>query len=93
MAEVVNTFIDNEMLTNQNSLTHLLDSDKENEDPILSIQPSLYCTMTDFINKMDSDSCTIMSFNCQSFNSKFSNIKLIIDLFAESNKPIQVMCL
>ena len=91
MAEVVNTFLDNETLTNQNSLTHLLDSDEENEDPILSIQPSLYCTMTDFKNKMDSDSCTIMSLNCQSLNAKFSNIKLIIDLFAESNKPIQVM--
>ena len=56
MVEVVNTFLDNETLTNQNSLTHLLDSDEENEDPILSIQPSLYCTMADFINKMDSDS-------------------------------------
>ena len=93
MAEVTNTFLDNEMLTNQNSLTHLLDFDEENDDPIHSIQPSLYCTMTDFINKIDSDSSTIMSLNCQSLNAKFSNIKLMIDLFAESNKPIQVLCL
>ena len=49
--------------------------------------------MTDFINKMDSHSCTIMSLNCQSLNAKFSKIKLMIDLFAESNKQIQVMCL
>ena len=93
MAEVTNTFLDNEMLTNQNSLTHLLDFDEENDDPIHSIQPSLYCTTTDFINKIDSDSSTIMSLNCQSLNAKFSNIKLMIDLFAESNKPIQVLCL
>ena len=93
MAEVTNTFLDNEMLTNQNSLTHLLDFDEENDDPIHSIQPSLYCTMTDFINKIDSDSSTIMSLNYESLNAKFSNIKLMIDLFAESNKPIQVLCL
>ena len=42
---------------------------------------------------MYSDYCTIMSLNYQSLNAKFSNIKLMIDLFAESNKPIQVMCL
>ena len=89
----INTFLDNETLTSQNSLTHLLDFDDENDDPIQSIQPSFYFTMTDFINKMDSHSCTIMSLNCQSLNTKFSKIKLMIDLFAESNKPIQVMCL
>ena len=42
---------------------------------------------------MDSDCCAIISINCQSLNAKFSNIKLMIDLFAESNKPFQVMCL
>ena len=93
MAEDINTFLDNETLTSQNSLTHLLDFDDEYDDPIHSIQLSLYCTMTDFINKMDSHKCTIMSLNCQSLNAKFSKIKLMIDLFAESNKPIQVMCL
>ena len=49
--------------------------------------------MTDFINKIDSDSSTIMSLNCQSLNAKFSNIKLMIDLFVELNKPMQVLCL
>ena len=93
MAEDINTFLDNETLTSQNSLTHLIDFDDENDDPIQSLQPSFYFTMTDFIYKMDSHSCTIMSLNCQSLNSKFPKIKLMIDLFAESNKPIQVMCL
>ena len=42
---------------------------------------------------MNPDSCTIMSLNCQSLNSKFSEIKLLLDKFAESEKPIHVLCL
>ena len=42
--------------------------------------------MTNFINKIDTDTCTIMSLNCQSLNVK-------LDVFAEFNKPIQVLCL
>ena len=93
MAEVINTFLDNEILTDQNSLTHLLDFDEESDNSINSIEPSLYYTMTNFINKIDTDTCTIMSLNCQSLNAKFSNIKLMLDVFAEFNKPIQVLCL
>ena len=93
MAEVINTFLDNEILTDQNSLTHLLDFDEESDNSINSIEPSLYYSMTNFINKIDTDTCTIMSLNCQSLNAKFSNIKLMLDVFAEFNKPIQVLCL
>ena len=42
---------------------------------------------------MNPDSCTIMSLNCQSLNSNFSEIKLLLDKFAESEKPIHVLCL
>ena len=49
--------------------------------------------MTNFINRIGTDTCTIMSLNCQSLNAKFSNIKLMLDIFAEFNKPIQVLCL
>ena len=93
MAEVINTFLDNEILTDQNSQTHLLDFDEESDNSTNSIEPSLYYTMTNFINKIDTDTCTIMSLNCQSLNAKFSNIKLMLDVFAEFNKPIQVLCL
>ena len=93
MAEVINTFLDNEILIDQNSLTHLLDFDKVSDNSINSIEPSLYYTMTNFINKIDTDTCTIMSLNCQSLNAKFSNIKLTLDVFAKFNKPIQVPCL
>ena len=91
MAEVINTFLDNEILTDQNSLTHFLDFDEESDNSINSIEPSLYYTMTNFINKIDTDTCTIMSLNCQSLNVKFSNIKLMLDVFAKFNKPIQVL--
>ena len=94
MAEVINNFLDNEILTDQNSLTHLLDYDEEQSDNLInSIKPSLYYTMTNFINKIDTDTCTIMSLNCQSLNAKFSDKKLMLDVFAEFNKPIQVLCL
>ena len=94
MAEVINTFLDNEILTDQSSLTHLLDYDEEESDNLInSFKPSLYYTMTNFINKIDTDTCTIMSLNCQSLNAKFSDIKLMLDVFAEFNKPIQVLCL
>ena len=46
-----------------------------------------------FINKIDTDTCTIMSLNCQSLNAKFSDTKLMLDVFAEFNKAIQVLCL
>ena len=45
------------------------------------------------VGLMNPDSCTIMSLNCQSLNSKFSHIKLLLDKFAESDKPIHVLCL
>ena len=94
MAEVINTFLNNEILTDQNLLTHLLEYDKEESDNLInSIKPSLYYTMTNFINKIDTDTCTTMSLNCQSLNAKFSNIKLMLDVFAEFNKPLQVLCL
>ena len=34
-----------------------------------------------------------MSLNCQSLNSKFSQIKWLLDKFAESAKPTHVLCL
>ena len=31
--------------------------------------------------------------NCQSLQAKFSQIKMLVDTFAENNTPIQVLCL
>ena len=92
MAEIINTFVDNETLTDQNSLIHLLPFDKESDDLIHLIEPSFCCIMTGFINKISSDNCTLMSLNCQNLNAKFSNIKLRINLFVESTKALQVLC-
>ena len=88
-----NTFFENIHLTNQNSLTHLLDFDEEHSDLSNVLKPSFYYTDTEFIQEMNPDSCTIMSLNCQSLNSKFSEVKLLLDKFAESEKPIHVLWL
>ena len=87
-----NTFFKNIHLTDQNSLTHLLDFDEEHSDLSNVLKTSFYYTDTEFIQEMNPDSCTIMSLNCQSLNSKFLQIKLLLDKFAESDKPIHVLC-
>ena len=88
-----NTFFENIHLTNQNSLTHLLDFDEEHSDLSNVLKASFYYTDTEFIHELNPDSCTIMSLNCQNLDSKFSEIKLLLDKFAESEKPIHVLCL
>ena len=93
MEQIINTFLDNENLTNQNSLTHLLDFDDEFSDLTNTVETSRYYSSADIIQKIESNSCTIMSINCQSLNAKFSKIKLLIDTFAEHGKPIQVLCI
>ena len=92
MEQIINTFLVNENLTHQNSLTHLLDFDDEFSDLTNTVETSRYYSSADIIQKIESNPCTIMSINCQSLNVKFSKIKLLIDTFAEYGKPIQVLC-
>ena len=80
-------------MTNQNSLTHLLDFDEEYYEWMHSMKPSLYYSDINFIQNINTDSCTVMSLNCQSLNAKFPQIKLLLDTFGEQNKPIHVLCL
>ena len=93
MAQTINSFIDNINLTSQNSLTHLLDFDEEYYEWMHSIKPSLYYSDINFIKSINTDSCTLISLNCQSLNAKFPEIKLLLDTFGELNKPIHVLCL
>ena len=93
MAQTINSFIDNINLTSQNSLTHLLDFDEEYYEWMHSIKPSLYYSDINFIESINTDSCTLISLNCQSLNAKFPEIKLLLDTFGELNKPIHVLCL
>ena len=93
MEQSVNLFLDNNTLTSQNSLTHLLDFDSDFNDLTNSIKPSMYYSEGDIIKKLDNKSCIIMSLNCQSLQAKFSQIKMLVDTFAENNTPIQVLCL
>ena len=93
MEQTINNFIDNINLTSQNSLTHLLDFDEEYYEWMHSMKPSLYYSDINFIQNINTDSCTVMSLNCQSLNAKFPQIKLLLDTFGEQNKPIHVLCL
>ena len=43
------------------------------------------------MEKTDTNSCIIMSLNCQSLHAKFSQIKLLVDTFAENGTPILVL--
>ena len=93
MAQTINSFIDNINLTSQNLLTHLLDFDEEHYEWIHAMKPSLYYSDINFIENINTDSCTLVSLNCQSLSAKFPEIKLLLDTFGELNKPIHVLCL
>ena len=47
MEQSINLFLDNNNLTSQNSLTHLLDFDSDFNDLTNSIKPSMYYTEGD----------------------------------------------
>ena len=91
MEQSINLFLDNGNLTNLNSLTHLFDFDDNYNDLAKSIQPSKYYSEDVFWKKTDTNSCIIMSLNCQSLHAKFMQIKLLVDTFAENGTPIQVL--
>ena len=93
MKQSTNLFLDNNNLTSQNSLSHLLDFNDDFTDLTYCIQPSKYYSDGDFMSKLNKNSCAIMSLNCQSLHAKFSQIKLDADTFAENNTLIQVLCL
>ena len=75
----MNSFLDNENLTIHNSLTHLVDFDDDYSDLTNSIKPSMRYCEDDFMSKLNPNSCTIMSLNCQSLHAKFTQIKILLD--------------
>ena len=68
-------FLKNNNLTNQNSLSHLLDFNDDYTDLTHCIQLLKYFNDDDFISKYNTNSCAIMSLKCQSLHTKFSQIK------------------
>ena len=93
MEQSFNSFLDNENLTNHNSLTHLLDFHDDYNDLTNSIKPSMYYSEDDFMSKLNPKYCAIMSLNCQSLHAKFTQIKIMPDTFAANDTPIEVLCL
>ena len=53
----------------------------------------MYYCEDGFMAKPDINSCIISSLNCQSLHAKFSQIKLLVDTFAENETPIQLLSL
>ena len=93
MKQSTNLFLDNINLKSQNSLSHLFDFNDDYTDLTHCIQPSKYYNEGDILSKLNTNFCAIMSLNCQSLHAKFSQIKLLVNTFAENNTSIQVLCL
>ena len=93
MDERINTFMDNANLCSDNSLTHLLDT--EYNEQFHSIKHSPYYYADDFIKTFASKQAgfSYLSLNCQSLNAKLSFIKLLIEKFQNNNAPIQALAL
>lgn len=91
----MNSQFDNNNLSGSNSLTHLLDFNDEFSELLESIQVSYYYSEDEAVLKCTEtlNSCSILSLNCQSLNSKFDYIKLLLNKFHEQNSTIQIICL
>ena len=86
-----NHFVDDMQLNTTNSFTHLLDT--ENTDELNVIRHSPYTSADKLIESRLSskNGLSILSLNCQSLRAKFDYIRLLIDKFANSNCPLQVI--
>lgn len=95
MDDHINTFLDNSGLSEDNSLTHLLDCDDEYNELQYSIPPSLYYNEQDMITKCKQqvNACNIVSLNCRSINANISMIKIMLNNFCVKNAPIDILCL
>ena len=93
MANDNNHFVDDMQLNTTNSFTHLLDTG--NTDELKVIRHSPYTSADELIESGLSSKygLSILSLNCQSLRAKFDYIRLLIDKFANSNCPLQVICL
>jgi len=94
MDDHINTCIDNASLGVNNSLTHLLDT--EHNEEFRSINMSPYLSAGDFIDSVATQHTayfSYMSLNCQSLNAKFVYIKVLLEQFMFNNCPIQALAL
>lgn len=91
---MTNQFLDNEGLSETNSLTHLLDScSVPSDDEISLVKNSRYYSEKQFIDMHSNrHGLSIMSLNCQCVNAKFDDIKLLIERVNCTNN-ISVICL
>ena len=93
MVEQSNRFMDNVNLGPENSLTHLLDTD--HNEQLNCIKHSSYYEADEFIESIatQQNGFLYMSLNCYSLNAKFTYVKLLIEKFKNKNCPIQALAL
>ncbi len=93
MADMINQVMDNVDLSQDNSLTHLLECN-DNEQ-LSNIKHSSYCYADEFIRtNADKINCfSYMSLNCYSLNAKYDMIKILLGKFTTNNCPLQAVSL
>ena len=87
-----NACFDNPGFNSANSLTHLLDEDP-NEFPFITL--SEYVDVENVgkqLSHVKKNKLSILSFNIQTINTKFGELKIILDDITQ-NHPISVICL
>ena len=91
-----NQSMDNEGLTESNSLTHLLNTyDTENDEEINILSHSKYYSTTEFGDILKAKAgFSLLSLNIQSVASKFSKLETFLDKIEQNSRnPISVIAM
>ena len=93
MANEINCFVDNMQLNSSNSLTHLLNTDDNEELNVIRHSPYISDDQLLQYRSITQNGLSVFSLNCQSLHAKFDYIKLLIETFQLKNCALQVVCL
>ena len=96
MIDVNRNFVNNTDLKEENSLTHLIQQlDPIHEGEVNSIQHSNYYNNKKFkkAHRQIDGKLSILNLNCQCINSKFDQIKLILEGINNNSMQISVITL
>ena len=93
MANEINCFADNMQLNSSNSLTHLLNTDDNEELNVIRHSPYISDDQLLQYRSNTQNGLSVFRLNCQSLLAKFDYIKLLIETFQLKNCALQVVCL
>ena len=91
MANEINCFVDNMQLNSSNSITHLLNTDDNEELNVIRHSP--YISDDQLLQYRSDRQNDIFSISCQRLHVKFDYIKLLNKNFQLKNRALQVVCL